>query len=119
MFLAVTLVRIWKLEYPQETIETQIELKKYKAILWKIKAHTVPTQYYNNIADHLSEEGRTHPANDVNLLTPLIYSFVHCNMNDRILPTSALPHTYLNFIPHIVRNHSVRTIIKVSLPEPD
>ncbi len=54
---------------PDETLfkSTQQYLKRIKALLWKVKSHTKPEQFYNGIANTLANLGRLNPANNRNL----------------------------------------------------
>ena len=56
--LLTTPKNVDKLPYKSLFKQTKINIKSMNTILWKIKSHTTPPQYNNNIADLLADEGR-------------------------------------------------------------
>ena len=56
-------------------------LKELKIILWKIKSHTTPSHYYNELADESAKIGATSVFNNTSLPAPLNdHSLRHCDI---------------------------------------
>ena len=94
-----------KLEYPDLYEKTQQFLKDYNIILWKIKAHTKPEQWFNHKADVLADEGRTNPNNNHHFL-------LENNENDFIRVRTKIDPCTPNLLIHLARQCKLRVSLE-------
>eukprot|EP01083_Nonionella_stella_P050817 135066_1 len=57
-----------RLEYPGLHKITTNNIKSMNTVLWKIKSHTNPSQFYNYIADELADRGRINANNSFQII---------------------------------------------------
>ncbi len=94
-----------KLEFPELYEKTQQFLIDYKVILWKIKSHTNPEQWFNHKADRLADKGRMNPLNNHHLLLSDNEQY-GLNVKTKIDPITN------NLLLHLARQCSLRASLE-------